>query len=254
VSVRRKGEGLWGPTVLVVAGVAMLIGLGTWQRERLVWKEALIATLQARLAAEPAPLPAAQTWATLTAAAEFRRVTATVTFLHDREALVYTSGSSLRRDISGPGYWVFTPARLADGAIVMVDRGFVPESRRDAAARRDGQVAGPVTVTGVLRWPETPGLFTPAADPAAGLWFARDSTAIAAAKGIAAVAPFYIDQESPVPAGGWPMPGRMSPMLANNHFGYMLTWYGLAAALAAVYGAWLLAWRRRGGPAGAMAP
>jgi cytochrome oxidase assembly protein ShyY1 len=115
-------------------------------------------------------------------------------------------------------------------------------------------MAGPVTITGVLRWPEKPGLFTPAADAAANLWFARDATAIAAVKGMAAVAPFYIEQESPVPAGLLPMPGRLSPMLANNHFGYMLTWYGLAAALAAVYGAWLMAWRRRGGQAGVLAP
>jgi surfeit locus 1 family protein len=242
------------PTILVVAGVAVLITFGTWQRQRMAWKEGLIATLEARLAAEPTPLPPSQTWANLTAAEEFRRVAVTVTFVHDKEALVYTSGSSLRRDISGPGYKVFTPGRLAGGATVMVDRGFVPEARRDLATRRDGQTAGPVAITGVLRWPEPPGLFTPAADPAANLWFARDAPAIAAAKGMAAVAPFYIEQESPVPTGLLPMPGRLRPMLANNHFGYMLTWYGLAAALAAVYGAWVLTWRRRRGHAGAMAP
>jgi surfeit locus 1 family protein len=252
VSGRRTGEGLWAPTILSVAGFALLVLLGTWQRERLAWKEGMIAVLEARLAAAPEPLPTPPTWTQLTTADEFRRIAATVTFLHDKEALVYTSGSSLRRDISGPGYWVFTPAQTADGAVVMVDRGFVPEGRRTAASRRDGQVAGPIAITGVLRWPEKPGLFTPAADPAAGLWFARDTDAIAAAKGVA-TAPFYIEQESPVPPGGYPLPGRLEPRLPNNHFGYMLTWYGLAAALVAVYGAWLVSKRRRRGHADASA-
>jgi surfeit locus 1 family protein len=239
VSARRAGEGILSATVVALIGIAILVALGTWQHDRLVWKEGLIASLDERLAAEPAPLPGAGIWPQLTPADEFRRVTATVDFLHDREALVYTTGSSLRRDISGPGYWVFVPARLGDGAVVMVDRGFVPESKRDRATRRDGDIVGPVAITGVMRWPERAGLFTPAADPAANLWFARDSLAIAAAKGLAEVAPFYIEQEGPLPPGGLPKPGRLQPSLPNNHFGYMLTWYGLAFALAGVYGAWL---------------
>jgi surfeit locus 1 family protein len=252
--VSRRVEGLLIPTTFVVVAVTALVVLGNWQRERLAWKQGLIATLEARLAAAPVPLPPSRVWTSLTAADEYLRVTATVTFLHDREALVYTPGSSLRRDVSGPGYWVFTPARFADGGVAMVNRGFVPGPRRDAGTRSEGQTEGSVAITGALRWPDPTGAFTPAADAAKNVWFSRDPVAIAAAKGMAAVAPFYIEQESPVPAGGLPMPGRLFPILPNNHFGYMLTWYGLAAALAAVYGAWLLAWRRRGGQAGAMAP
>src|SRR5262249_37142271 len=156
--------------------------LGIWQVERLKWKEALIATLEARLAAAPEALPPARDWETLDAGRdEFLRVAFFGTFENDKEALVYTTGSSMRSDTSGPGYWVFTPARLADGHSVMVNRGFVPEGHQDQASRREGLVTGNIDIVGVLRWPETPGLFTPAGEPARNLWFARDSAAIAAA-------------------------------------------------------------------------
>lgn len=240
-------RGLLLPTIFVVATFAVLVSLGTWQVERKAWKENLIAALKARLAAPPAALPAAAQWPRLDPAEdEFRRVAFAAELLNDKEALVYTSGSSLRSDVAGPGYWVFTPARLADGSLVMVDRGFVPEGRKTPAMRRDGQVGGRTDVVGVLRWPETAGWFTPAADPAANLWFARDPAGMAAAKGIGPIAPFYVEQESPVPPGGLPRPGELRPHLPNNHLGYIITWYGLAIVLVAVFAAWLVSRRRAG--------
>jgi surfeit locus 1 family protein len=232
-------RGILVPSVATVAALAILVGLGVWQLERMAWKDGLVAELTERLAAPPVALPPARDWPRLAPAAdEFLRVTATVQFLDDKEGLVYTSGSSLRDDVGGPGYWVFTPARLPDGGLVMVNRGFVPEDKRSAASRPEGEIAGPVAVVGVLRWPEPPGLFTPAGDAARNLWFSRDSAAIAAAKGIDA-APFYIELESPLPPGGLPRAGRLKPVLPNNHFQYALTWLGLAGVLVCVYAVWL---------------
>jgi len=233
------------PGVASLVGVAILVTLGTWQLHRKAWKEGLIATLEQRFAAAPMPLPPAQDWPQLDRAEmEFRRIRFTAEFLHQAEALVYTSGSALRGDISGPGYWVFTPARLADHTLILVDRGFVPEGRQDQATRPQGAVAGPLEVVGVLRWPERPGWFTPPADGAHNLWFARDSAAIAAAKHLGAVAPFYVEQESPLPPGGLPSPAKLTINLPNNHAQYVVTWYGLAAALAAVFAAYAMTqWR-----------
>jgi surfeit locus 1 family protein len=127
-----------------------------------------------------------------------------------------------------------------------VNRGFVPEGRQDSGTRRDGIVPGDVDIVGVLRWPELPGLFTPAGEPQRNLWFGRDSTAIAIAKGIADAAPFYVEMESPVPPGGLPHPAPVRPNLPNNHLGYAITWFGLAAMLVGVYGAWMIGrWRGR---------
>jgi surfeit locus 1 family protein len=247
-AARSWRHGVLVPSLAAGAALIVLISLGLWQLDRKAWKEELIATLEHRLSAPPVALPPSTEWPRLTAAQdEFLRVAMTAEFLNDREALVYTGGSTLREAGGGQGYWVFTPARFADGVLIMVNRGFVPDGKRDPAARRVGQIAGPIGMVGVLRWPEKPGLFIPAGDPAHNIWFARDSTAMAAAKGIS-VAPFYVELESPEPPGGLPHAGRLRPNLPNNHLGYALTWLGLATVLVGVYATWLFGtWRKRDG-------
>ena len=108
--------------------VAAFAGLGIWQLQRRVEKHALIAILNERLAAAPAALPAPSQWNALTPAKdEFRRVSFTATYAPLPDAMVYSAGSAVRDDISGPGTWAFLPARLPDGEIVVVNAGFVPE-------------------------------------------------------------------------------------------------------------------------------
>jgi surfeit locus 1 family protein len=238
-------QGLLVPSIAAICAFAVLIGLGTWQIQRKAWKEALIVTVIARFAATPIPLPPPADWARLDPATdEFRRVRFDAELVNDKEALVFTTGSSLRDGDAGPGYWVFTAARL-DGGTVMVNRGFVPEGRRDPATRPQGQIAGRIEIVGVMRWPEQPGLFTPAAEPAKNLWFAREPAAIADAKGLGPVAPFYIEQESPPAPGGFPQVGKLKPSFPNSHLGYALTWYGLALVLAGSFGVWTVG-RMRG--------
>ena len=240
---RRRG--LLVPALFTLVGVALLIGLGVWQLERKAWKEALIDAVGRRMNAPPVPLPPPQRWATLEAAHdEFTRVTFRAAFEHDQEALVFAGASAFRPDVSGIGYWVFTPARFVDGVRVVVNRGFVPEANKEAATRAAGRVTTPAEIIGVLRWPEHAGLFTPAGDPARNLWFARDQLEIAAAKGWGNVAPFYVEQEGPVPPGGLPMPGKLTVTLPNNHLQYALTWFALAVVLAAVFVAFARARRR----------
>jgi surfeit locus 1 family protein len=229
-----------GAAIVVLLAFIVLIGLGTWQVERKAWKEALIAALTQRLGDAPQALPAPAAWPKLDPAGdEYRRVTFTAQFDHAGEALVYGAASAFRPDVSGPGDWVFTPARLADGSIVMVDRGFVPEGRQDPKSRAAGQLSGQIAIVGAMRWPDTRHWYTPRDDPGRNLWFTRDPQAIAAAKGLTkglgAVAPFYVEQEAPVPPGGLPAPGKIVVNLPNSHLQYAITWYGLAAALAGVF-------------------
>src|SRR5271168_5337360 len=206
-SRRRSGRSLLLPALLAFA---VLIALGTWQIERKAWKENLIASLTARLAAPPEALPAPKTWSDLDRASnEYRRVEFGAEFDYGHEALVYGAASAFRPDVSGPGYWVFTPARLADGSVVMVNRGFVPQDLANPAARPGGHMNGPIQITGTLRWPDSRSWFSPGDDPAHNLWFLRDPASIAAAKGLREVAPFYVEQEAPAPPGGWPQPGKL---------------------------------------------
>lgn len=231
-SRRRSWVGILPPALVVFC---ILIGLGIWQLQRKAWKEGLIASLTERLAKPPQALPPPRTWSGLDAADdEYRRVAFDATFEPGREALVYASASAFRPDVDGPGYWVFAPARLADGGVVMVNRGFVPEGRQDPSSRPAGEASGPLHIVGAMRWSDARHWFTPADDPGHNLWFTRDPAAMAAAKGFGPVAPFYVEQETPPPPGGLPQPGKLVVSLPDNHLQYVLTWFGLAAVLAGV--------------------
>lgn len=246
MSKTRRFGGVLDMTVFALAGIAILIGLGIWQLDRKAWKEALIDRMTQRLTAAPVNLPPREEWDRLDHDdTEFRHVTFPAEFLKDREALVYTSGSALRPNTSGVGYWVLTPVRLVGGSVVVINRGFVPVDRKDPATREQGNVNGVIDLVGVIRWPDTRGLFTPADEPKNNVWYARDPKQIAADKGWGPVAPFYVEMEAPSPPGGLPRPGKLSANLRNTHLQYALTWFGLALGLAGVYVTWLAGrWRR----------
>lgn len=244
--LRRRG--IAGLAIFSVVIVAVLAGLGFWQLQRRTEKHALISALTERLAGSPNALPAAAAWPGLDAAQdEFRRVRFSATFEKLPDVMVYSSGSAVRADISGPGTWAFLPARLADGRIVAINAGFVPNTMQDRA-QEDRAVTRlvtgqPQTFTGYLRFPESAGALTPHEDLAKRLWFTRDHVAMAQAlgwgQGAQSVAPFYIDLESPMPESGVPKPGPLEVHLKDDHLQYAITWFGLAGAVLIAFGMWL---------------
>ena len=244
MSGRRLGFGLF-----TLAMLALLVGLGVWQLQRRVAKHELISALNERLTTSPVALPAATEWSALTAARdEFRRVTFAATYVPQPDAMVYSAGSAVREDVTGPGTWAFLPARLSDGAIVAVNAGFVQNTmqdraQQDRAAKR--LVTGtPVKLTGYLRFPESAGALTPHEDAAKRLWFVRDHLAMARTLGWGPVAPFYIDLETPVPDSGIPKPGPLNVHLKDDHLQYAITWFTLAGAVVIAFGIWWRAQRR----------
>jgi surfeit locus 1 family protein len=244
--VPGRRTGLLIPGLFTLAALAVLLGLGIWQIERKAWKENLIETLTMRLESDPAELPSAADWARLDANnAEFRRVRVNVQFRKSDDALVYTSGSALRDDVKGTGLFVFSPATLAGGQSVVINRGFVPDKNYP-------QAEGAQEIIGVLRWPEAPSLFVPDRDSSGATWFVRDHLAMARALGWGDVAPFYIEQEDPVPPGGLPHPSVLKVRLRNDHLQYAITWFGLAFVLVIMFAVW--AWRQRRDAASGGAP
>ncbi|CAB3845684.1 putative SURF1-like protein [Achromobacter animicus] len=212
--------------LLAVVIFAGLCALGTWQVHRLAWKRALIAQVDQRAHAPAAPAPGKNEWAQLTQDnAEYRHVTASGTYHFDKQTLVQAATEL------GSGYWVMTPLQLADGGIVLVNRGFVlPAWRKDAA--NSAQPPAPGQVTGLLRMGEPASGFLRNNDPAANLWYSRDLPGIAAARGLADVAPYFIDADAASSPGKdaarEPVGGLTMINFPNNHLTYAITWYALA--------------------------
>jgi surfeit locus 1 family protein len=227
------------PGIFALVGIVILCALGTWQLQRLAWKEALIARVEARAEAEPVSAPGPADWVGLAAGwLDYRPVRVTGGFRHADEAHVFTSIGDPAGRYGGAGYWVMTPLVTADGWFVVVNRGFVPEDRKAASTRPGSAPPGQVTVTGLARPPETGNAFTPHDDPARNIWFRRDPAAIAAAAGLPAdrVAPYTIDAAfDPALPEGLPQGGETRLIFPNDHLQYALTWFGLAAALAGVF-------------------
>ncbi|UGQ48698.1 SURF1 family protein [Massilia endophytica] len=230
-----------------LAALALLLfcvfsALGTWQVKRLQWKRALIARVEERVNAPAVPAPPRARWPGITAASdEYRHVSVRGAFLYEQTARVQAVTEL------GAGFWLLTPMCTEDG-IVFVNRGFVPAgpaprpappAPADACARAGEAVA----VTGLLRIAEPGGGFLRQNDPANDRWYSRDVQAIAAARGLRDVAPFFVDAKAgqePAGAPGQPVGGLTVISFHNNHLGYAFTWYALAAMTA---GAWF--WQRR---------
>jgi surfeit locus 1 family protein len=217
-----------GATIATLIALVILCALGTWQLERLQWKLALIETVNRNRAAPPLTLD--EVSALDAAAAQYRRVTLTGRFDHTKEAYAFTTSAG-----GEAVYHVLTPLTLADGRVLLIDRGAVPERNRDPATRTEGNPQGVVSVTGVWRTPDAPGAFTPAPDAARRIWYARDIAGIAAAGKLLLAAPVVIDADATPNPGGWPRGGQTVVEFRNQHLSYAVTWFGLAACLLGVW-------------------
>lgn len=223
----RSRSRLLSVAALALLGTALLTGLGVWQLERRAWKLDLIARVTERVHAPAVAAPGPTLWSRVNAADdEYRHVRVSGRFLNNRETLV----KAVTED--GSGFWVLTPLRTDAGYTVLVNRGFVPDSRRDPATRIAGQIPTETTVTGLLRMTEPGGAFLRSNDPEANRWYSRDVAAIGRARHLGRVAPYFIDADAtPVP-GGLPVGGLTVIRFPNNHLLYALTWFTLAVLLA----------------------
>jgi surfeit locus 1 family protein len=235
-------SGLIAAGAASLVGIALLTSLGVWQLKRLAWKEGLIAQVEARAHAAPVDAPPPAEWGQLKPEDyEYRHVQVSGVYDYTHQELIFRGLETPRGPYGGVGYFVATPLYLASGESVIVNRGFVPDTMKASA---DKGPHGEVTVTGLMRASERRNLFTPADDPAKGVFYTQDAEALAGAMGLPTHAPFVIEADAgpdPLPEGG---ETRLS--FPNNHLSYAFTWFGLAIALAGVFGAY--AWGQvRGG-------
>ncbi|MFZ5792247.1 MAG: SURF1 family protein [Pseudomonadota bacterium] len=226
------------PGATIAAGIAflILIALGVWQIERLGWKENLIAERHERSTAPAIELPAP---GADISQLDFRHARAEGTFDHAQE--MYLAARSMN---GNPGYHVVTPLDLADGRVLLVDRGWIPIDRKDPARRAEGQVQGPVAVEGLLRLPRPKSWLEPDNQPAENMWYWMELPAMAAHLGLPAekLVPVYMEAGPAPNPGGFPIGGQSRTELRNDHLQYAITWFGLAVALAVIW--FLYHWKK----------
>jgi surfeit locus 1 family protein len=220
----------WFALFACLVGIAILMALGTWQVERLQWKEALVARIDQRIISDPIDLDALEAQFVATGDIDYTPATVEGRFLNDGERYFLST-------FDGQSGWnVYVPLLTEGNRLLFVNRGFVPYDRRDPATRREGQVEGPVTITGLARNAPTeePGFFVPDNDPAGNTFFWRDVDSMAEGLAIppgVRILPFFVDAGPGSAPGGWPVGGTTVVEIPNNHLQYAVTWYGIGLVL-----------------------
>nr|WP_210303275.1 SURF1 family protein [Rhizobium aethiopicum] len=218
--------------ILVLTALAILVALGTWQLQRLHWKQGLLADIAARQAAAPVPLADIEAMAASGGDIEYRKVTAIGRYINNKERHFFATWRGQT------GFYVYTPLELADGRILFVNRGFVPYENKEPEMRMQGQLTDQQTVTGLARakLAGKPSWLVPDNDIAKNIFYWKDLDVMAESVGLekARVVPFFVDADSTPNPAGLPIGGVTQVDLPNDHLQYALTWYGLAAVLVTV--------------------
>lgn len=216
-------------TLAIIVFVTLLI-LGTWQVNRLEWKETLLSQIDERLRSQPVTISEIIERVKNANSFEYQPVMVEGIFDHTKERHFFATHQGRT------GYYVYTPLRF-DGGIVFINRGFVEYDLKDPQLRPQGQIAGVVSVSGLARaaLSEKPSSLVPDNDVVKNIYYWKDLTSMAGSVDLVIenhqVQPFFIDAfKSDIP-GNYPIGGVTLIDLPNNHLSYAFTWYGLAATL-----------------------
>ena len=205
-----------------------LLWLGTWQVQRLEWKNSLINDFESRATAPPISLP----FGALGPDMEFRRVELVGRFDHESE--LYLTGRTYE---GSAGFHVVTPFALEDGRIILVNRGWVSKEYREPGTRPFTLGRGLVSLDAIIRFPARRGYFVPENEPGNGLWFTMLPGQMVAHLGLGenAVGDIYVAALRTGERIELPIGARTKTNLRNAHLGYAITWYGIACSLLGVY-------------------
>lgn len=249
IRVLVKSRTFWIGTFAAALGVVAFASLGFWQWGRGAWKASFLDAYTAALDAEPVPLADALVRLTARDAGDAGipipiRTRVYGTYDPARSVLL----DNQRRG-SEVGVRVFTLFHPADGApALLVDRGWVPLGPDRRLSDPLDTPITPVLASGLLRPPPSSGIrlgSPPPMDTPDGppllTWL--DPGELGAAWNLA-LPPVVLELDPSSPAGfrrdAVPLPNTLPP---EQHRGYAVQWWGLAAAVAVI---WLvLVWRSR---------
>ncbi|WP_169567785.1 SURF1 family protein [Sneathiella limimaris] len=217
------------PTLMTIPLVLILLGLSLWQINRYSWKVDLLDNLEQQLAEQPQQLPSVvddiEEW-------NYRRVFLTGEFLHDKEIHLFAHAEKGLK-----GFQIITPFKRSDAdTIVLVNRGWVPEYKKEADDRAEGNITGEIRISGIVRKPwEKSYSFLPESNAESNVWLYGELDAMAAHLNLT-VEPVFVELDKMDVPGGFPKGGQTRITVPNNHVEYAITWFGLAVAMLVIYG------------------
>lgn len=226
MSKRKFIPTLW-PTLITVPALLVLIGLGSWQLQRMQWKSGLIETFDTRVASDPAHPPFyiknIDEW-------RFRRVALQGMFLHEKELLM--TGKPFE---GTAGFHLITPLKMEDGSITLVNRGWIPERLRDRESRPETLVKGSIRLEGIVREDKKKGYFVPENEPKNEVWLYINTEQMAVHRRLGEVGNYYVDVIRESGPYSLPIGATASIKMRNEHLQYAMTWYLLALSLLVIY-------------------
>ncbi len=198
------------PLLFIIASTITLTFLGTWQLQRLQWKNGLIKEIEASQALEPL-----QTLPEDVSTLDYRRVHVSGAF--DYAKVLHLIG---RQQGNFPGYFMLTPFTLEDGRVILVNRGFAPPGK-------EAQPEGVQKIEGVIRPPREKRYFAPENMPEKNVWFYENIPAMEQVTGMKLL-PVVVEEVGATAPDHFPIKGDGKIYLKNDHLGYAITWYSTA--------------------------
>ncbi|MCB1591103.1 MAG: SURF1 family protein [Alphaproteobacteria bacterium] len=227
-------------SVFTLLGAAILLKLGFWQLERMAWKRDLLARLDTVYASHELG-PLIMDGRSVLNIEEFSRGYVEGEYLSVPSILV---GPRLVE--KKPGFHLYAALRVG-GAVVFVNRGWVPLEAKERSQKDRVTAMGTYRVSGLFRVPESPAMFVAGNDPARGIWRQPDPAAFSRDLNLGdAVSPMvlYAEKEESLSEdysgrleGAYnPVRVNQRPQFSNNHFQYALFWFSMCGLLTLFYG------------------
>jgi surfeit locus 1 family protein len=217
-------------TLIAGACVAILCGMGTWQVQRLHWKNHIIAELEESYTRKDQQLTVDLLAAVNKKNRDFAYGTIQGHLLKDKAILLGP------RVLDGrSGYNLLIPLELHNNGTLIVDTGWVSDLWNDTRDERLATLPMDVTVRGLVRYPDYSAMASNNS-PENDLWFRADPLEIAKAKDLDKphAVLLFADHIDPPLQDVFPHEEKFLPR--NKHMQYALFWYSMAAAMLGVYG------------------
>lgn len=226
---RRRFNPTWPATLAVLVAVPILAGLGCWQVARGREKSRLLEHAAVEQAAVLVELRSA---AAVAGIASHRPVRVQGVFVADHQGLL----DNQVRD-GQVGYDILTPLRMAGSDdLLLVDRGWLPRGPRRDDLPEWSTPDGVVTLLGTLHRPvDVPLISGEVSDSFGGAWVVPEIDPVMLGKRLGAPLAPSVLRLLPQSEHGFRRDWPVVAMTPQRHYGYAVQWFGLAAALLAIY-------------------